>query len=82
MEPTFAKGIQPLLYLRKPLYFITVTTITKSDDGAMLIGRQDQKDVAHIPVAAICEVTDSARQMQIECESISVVFSKRSLAPQ
>jgi hypothetical protein len=82
MEPSFAEGIQPLLYLRKPLYFIPVTSIAKSDDDTVLIGRQGQKDVARIPVATICELLDSGRQMQIECQTVSVVFSKKPVAPQ
>ena len=82
MDCWFSEGLQPLLYLRKPVYYIPVTTITKSDDGATLIGRQDQKDVARIPVAAIFELTDSARQMIVECPMVSVIFSKRPLTSQ
>lgn len=67
-----------MLFLRKPVYYIPVTTITKSDDGAMLIGRQNQKDVVRISVAVVFEVTDTARQMIVECPMISVIFSKRA----
>lgn len=66
-----------MLFLRKPVYYIPVSVITKSDDGATLIGRQGQKDMARIPVAAIFEVTDSPRQMIVECPMVSVIFSKR-----
>jgi len=82
MDIWIAEGLQPLLFLRKPVYYIPVTTIVKSDDGATLIGRQGQKDVARIPVAAIFELTDSPRQMIVECPMFSVIFSKRPAASQ
>lgn len=78
MDIWIADGLQPMLFLRKPVYYIPVTTITKSDDGAMLIGRQNQKDVVRISVAVVFEVTDTARQMIVECPMISVIFSKRA----
>lgn len=75
-RPWFAEGVHPILFLRKPVYYIPTTSITKSDDGAILIGQHNQKDVARIPVAAIYGVTDSVRQMIVECPLVSVIFSK------
>jgi hypothetical protein len=76
-EPWIAENLKPLLFVRKPVYYIPTTSITKSEDGIFLIGQQDQKDVARIPVANICFSTDSVRQMIVECHTVSIIFSKR-----
>lgn len=77
MDIWFAEGIQPLLFLCKPLYFIPVTTVAKSENGALLVAHNGQKEVARIPLAAIYELVDSKHQMQVECQTVSVIFSKK-----
>jgi hypothetical protein len=81
MDPWFAPNIHPLLYLDKPVYYIPVTEIIKTEDGAVLVARQGQKDVARIPLFCVSEATDSARQLQLECRSAMVVFTKMAGSP-
>jgi hypothetical protein len=50
--------------------------ITKTMDGAVLVARQGQKDVARIPLFCVYEVADSRRQLKLECNSATVVFTK------
>lgn len=74
MEPWFAADIRPVLFLPTPVYYIPVTEIIKTP--AVLIGRQDQKDVARIPLFCVFHAADSTRQLQLECRTVTVVFTK------
>lgn len=76
MDPWIATDIRPLLFLQKPVYYIPVTDITKTEDGAVLVARQGQKDVARIPLFCVYEAADSARQLQIECQAMTIMFTK------
>lgn len=78
MDPWFAPDIHPVLFVPKPVYYIPVTEIIKTP--AVLVGRQGQKDVARIPLFCVFHVADSARQLQLECRTVTVVFTK--IAPE